>query len=102
MGDVESIASTRNAFAAKKRDGTVVTWGIADLGGDPGSKQSQLTDVEFIASNNRAFAAKKRDGTVVTWGYEYYGGYPDAHDGGNPQTQSKLVDVILIASAERA
>ena len=76
LTNVESLASTLEAVAAGKRDGTVVIWGDAKFGGDPGSKQSQLTDVESITSTSGAFAAKKRDGTVVIWGW--------APDGGDP------------------
>jgi len=73
--DVEGIAVTDyGAFAAWKRDGTVVVWGNKNAGGDPGRKQSELTDVEFIVGNPYAFAAKKRDGTVVVWGKKKWGG----------------------------
>ena len=69
LTDVESIASTEYAFAAKKSDGTVVAWGSAIYGGDPGSKQSKLIDIILIASARLAFAAMTRDGSIICWGH---------------------------------
>ena len=54
------------AFAAKKLDGSVVTFGLPSKDGE--SSSVNLTSVDVIYSNNEAFAAKKLDGTVVTWG----------------------------------
>jgi VCBS repeat-containing protein len=56
------------AFAAITTDGTVITWGNSDKGGDSSSVTSDLTDVEHISSNSSSFAALKTDGSVVTWG----------------------------------
>jgi hypothetical protein len=60
------------AFAALKNDGTVVSWGDGDYGGD--STGVNLTDIETISSNFGAFAALKYDGTVVSWGGSFFGG----------------------------
>ena len=69
--DVESITYTNMACAAKKCDGTVVTWGRSLYGGDPGSeKQSKLIDIIFIASTDKAFAAMTRDENIICWGNE--------------------------------
>ncbi|PNJ94138.1 hypothetical protein CEP15_13660, partial [Cylindrospermopsis raciborskii C07] len=66
---VTQIFSTIYAFAALKSDGSVVTWGSSDWGGDSSSVSSRLTSgVTQIFSNSRAFAALKSDGSVVTWG----------------------------------
>ncbi|OPH09315.1 Calx-beta domain-containing protein [Cylindrospermopsis raciborskii] len=64
-----------SAFAALKSDGSVVTWGFSDRGGDSSSVASQLTSgVTQIFSNSLAFAALKSNGSVVTWGYSSSGG----------------------------
>ena len=62
---VAEIYSNPAAFAALKTDGSVVTWGDGDYGGN--SSAVELTNVAEIYSNNYAFAALKTDGSVVTW-----------------------------------
>ena len=75
---VQTIFSTKGAFAALKNDGSVVTWGGAkgEIWGDDSSEVSALlsSGVEKIFSTHRAFAALKSDGSVVTWGDPLYGG----------------------------
>ncbi|MDX5999718.1 tandem-95 repeat protein [Shewanella oneidensis] len=72
---VETIFSAKYTFAALKTDGSVVTWGYSDYGGDSSSVAGQLTSgVKVIYSNSSAFAAVKEDGSVVTWGSYYDGG----------------------------
>ncbi|CAE7846567.1 HERC1, partial [Symbiodinium sp. KB8] len=63
-----------SAFAALLGDGSVVTWGSADYGGDSGAVQDQLRDVQQIQASDGAFAAILGDGSVVTWGSAEYGG----------------------------
>ena len=56
-------------------NGTVVTWGSSNYGGDSSSVASELSSgVVEIFSNTGAFAALKEDGSVVTWGNSNYGG----------------------------
>ena len=79
IGSVETITATARAFAAKLKNGTVVTWGDVGYGGDSSAVQSELKDVETIYSTlgSRqfgAFAAKLANGRVVTWGYAGSGG----------------------------
>jgi hypothetical protein len=65
------------AFAALRVDGSVVTWGFSDDGGDSSAVASKLdgtVDVVQIFSNRVAFAALRADGSVVTWGKSYGGG----------------------------
>ena len=50
-------------------DGSVVTWGTADYGGDCSRVQDQLRDVQQIQASSRAFAAILGDGSVVAWGH---------------------------------
>ncbi|OSO89834.1 hypothetical protein B7O87_10990 [Cylindrospermopsis raciborskii CENA303] len=86
---VTQIFSNWRAFAALKSDGSVVTWGFSDQGGNSSiatynyntnsysyvSVASQLTSgVTQIFSTPYAFAALKSDGSVVTWGDSSYGG----------------------------
>jgi len=85
------------AFAARKTDGTVVTWGDAVKGGDTDAIADQLTDVHQVATSRYAFAAIKNDGTVVTWGDESEG--PAAN---SDLVQGQLTDVVSIASSKYA
>ena len=55
-------------------DGSVVTWGDEDYGGDSSAVQEQLQDVQQIQASYRAFAAIRGDGSVVTWGASGHGG----------------------------
>jgi hypothetical protein len=65
------------AFAAIKADGSVVTWGYANTGGDSSSVADKLDgkiDVVQVFSSAYAFAALRADGSVVTWGEPNWGG----------------------------
>ncbi len=63
------------AFAALKSDGSVVTWGWGNDGGDSSTVADQLnSNVSAIYSNEASFAALKNDGSVVTWGTWEMGG----------------------------
>jgi hypothetical protein len=72
---VDTIYSTYGAFAAVMKDGSVVTWGDSNYGGDSSLVQAELKQgVDTIYSNYGAFAAKMQDGSVVTWGNPITGG----------------------------
>ena len=61
-----------------KEDGSVVTWGDEEAGGDSDSVKSELKDgVRQVVGNAVAFAAVKEDGSVVTWGDAGQGGKSD-------------------------
>ncbi|OLQ10167.1 hypothetical protein AK812_SmicGene6104 [Symbiodinium microadriaticum] len=62
------------AFALLQADGSVVTWGSRDYGGDSSAVQQQLTQVSQIRSSHGAFAAICGKGRVVTWGASHLGG----------------------------
>ena len=62
------------AFAALKTDGSVISWGDSNSGGDNSSVTSELKDVNQIFSNQKAFAALKTDGSVISWGDSNSGG----------------------------
>ena len=88
------MVCTQFAFAAVKQDGSVVTWGAADVGGESGSVKDQLTGgVDNVVGNSGAFAAVKQDGSVVTWG-DHMGSvvtWGSADHGGNSDSvQSEL------------
>ena len=90
--NVVTIYSNRKAFAALKDNGSVVTWGNRQAGGnssavissfangnqtitESASAASSLSSgVVSISSNEYAFAALKENGSVVTWGDVYSGG----------------------------
>ncbi|MEI7796958.1 MAG: hypothetical protein WCI06_10035, partial [Methylococcaceae bacterium] len=75
--NVTQIFSTNTAFAALRADGSVVTWGNVNYGGNSTTNTTLATalngvadtqDVTHIYSNAQAFAALRKDGSVVTWG----------------------------------
>ena len=88
VGTVRIVGNT-NSFAATLGDGSVVTWGNADSGGDSSSVQGQLKNVLQIRASLRAFAAILEDGSVVTWGGGLAGG-----DSSSVQGQLKKVQQI--------
>jgi alpha-tubulin suppressor-like RCC1 family protein len=62
-------------MAVLKGDGSVLTWGHADCGGDCASIKTQLEGgVEQVVAGGHAMAALKRDGSVLTWGNAICGG----------------------------
>ena len=68
---VVEIFSGRQAFAALREDGSVVTWGHQDDGGNNSNVATEINgdiDVITIETNEYAFAALRADGSVVTWG----------------------------------
>jgi len=72
--NVEEVAATENAFAAIKEDGSVVSWGQSDAGGDSRDVQERLLMVKQIVGSTGAFAALTAAGQLVTWGHESFGG----------------------------
>ncbi len=73
-GGVIKIFATDYAFCALKDDGTVVSWGNPQNGGDSSKVSDKLFDVETIYKNKAAFVALRKDGTAVSWGDKDYGG----------------------------
>ena len=74
---VQLLAANSLAFAALLEDGSVMTWGKAESGGDSRSVEHQLVNVKDIKatryrsdvfSAEAAFAALLQDGSVVAWG----------------------------------
>ena len=58
-----------------KEDGSVVTWGDPDTGGDSSSVAGDLqSGVTQLFATSFAVAALKEDGSVVTWGHHGHGG----------------------------
>ena len=75
-GGARTTKRGARAFAALKKDGSVVVWGDKDSGGKIGSKQSGLQGVTRIVATKSAFAALRDNGSVVVWGNSYQGGSP--------------------------
>ena len=63
---MQQIQACELAFAAILENGSVVTWGHDDFGGDGSTVQDQLKGVQQIQASKGAFAAVLTDGTVVT------------------------------------
>ena len=69
------IVSNPGAFAYMKSDGSVISWGKSENGGDSTAVKNDLTSgVQQIYSADRAFAAVKNNGSVITWGDKSCGG----------------------------
>ncbi len=86
-GVVTVYSNSQTAFAALKNDGSVITWGVVDDGGNSNiydtitnpatstSVASSLSSgVVSIYSTLNAFAALKSNGSVVAWGRAINGG----------------------------
>ena len=89
LKDVCQIRASGWANAFVLDDGSVVTTGAADSGGDSSDVQHQLMDVKQIQASEEAFAAILGDGSVVTWGSTDHGG-----DSSAVQDQLKNVQQI--------
>jgi alpha-tubulin suppressor-like RCC1 family protein len=74
MCNVQQIHASPGAFAAILDNGSVVTWGSQDFGGDSSAVQEQLKIVQQIQASSEAFAAILDDGSVVSWGARCSGG----------------------------
>ncbi|CAE8731498.1 unnamed protein product [Polarella glacialis] len=81
LGGVVQGCGTAGAFAVIKNNGSVVTWGHPEMGGDSSSVAELLMTgdstaiatllaegVVQVCGNTGAFAARKSNGSVVTWG----------------------------------
>jgi hypothetical protein len=126
---VVAIYSNKNAFAALKENGSVVTWGDAAYGGNStitlstesgnsATYNSTITELSSVAgslssnvtaiySNSKAFAALKKDGSVVAWGDISCGGnltqYLSYHSTEGESVASQLSSsVIAIYSTEKS
>lgn len=89
LRNVKKLYAADHAFAALVSDGSVVSWGSPDLGGDSNKVQDQLHDVEEIYATEGAFAALRHDRSVVSWGHPEYGG-----DSRNLQDHLKEVEHV--------
>ncbi|CAE8625218.1 unnamed protein product, partial [Polarella glacialis] len=81
FGSSSFIYSQRQAFAAIKADGSVVTWGGGAYRGSAGRGGESLASAPLLTKGvvkvcgiSKAFAAITEDGSVVTWGDAGWGG----------------------------
>jgi alpha-tubulin suppressor-like RCC1 family protein len=74
-GTTVDNTSSGISFAALKSNGSVITWGSTNNGGNStGVSQDISSGIITIVSNNRAFAALNTNGAVSTWGFNQTGG----------------------------
>jgi alpha-tubulin suppressor-like RCC1 family protein len=92
---IVALASTANAFAALKSNGTVYAWGDITYGGSNTSAQAAGSGIVALAYTFRAFAALKSDGTLRAWGDLIYGG-------SNASALAVGSGVVALASTSRA
>eukprot|EP00435_Cladocopium_sp_Y103_P052641 s878_g16.t1 len=81
---LRKIQVTRRAFAALLADGSVITWGAPDCGGDSSAVKHRLRNVQQIQATGFAFTALLADGSLVTWGNPTWGGDSSAAQTGRP------------------
>ena len=93
LNGVQQVQATNEALAALLADGSVVTWGEPDFGGDSSEAQDQLKGVQQVQANDYAFAAILADESVVTWGFPDSGG-----DSSDVQDQLKGVQQVQATS----
>ena len=74
LGVYSRFTANHGAFAAILADGSVVTWGNKDFGGDSTAVRDQLRGVQQIHANYGAFAAILADESVISWGHQAFGG----------------------------
>jgi alpha-tubulin suppressor-like RCC1 family protein len=97
-GATRSEQANQSAFAALKADGSVVTWGDTNAGGDSTPVSNSLSGgVTDLFSSQRAFAALKADGSVVAWGNVSEGG--DTGSLTNGELSSNVVRISATAGA---
>ncbi len=94
--NIWDIASTADASAALNTNGSVLTWGSSQFGGEPSFPQDLSENVSQLFSSLTAFAALKNDGSVVSWGPLSSTDYLEAYD------LEPLVDVHQIVASDIA
>ena len=62
--NLREILEVKSAWAALLGDGSVMTWGHAEWGGDSSTVQGELKNVLQVQASVRAFAAIRADGSV--------------------------------------
>ncbi len=68
LHDIIDIQKTDRAFAALRSDGSVVSWGDPNFGGDSSVVSSDLkSGVRSIIASRSGFIAIKEDGSIVDW-----------------------------------
>jgi len=93
LTDVNTVHSNTDAFAAIRTDGSVVTWGKKQSGGEySNTLPLKLTNVKWIVQTGNSFAALKKDGTVETFG-EFV-----ERSGSHVNPQPELSNVVHIYS----
>ena len=90
------VSTSSQAAAALLGDGSVVTWGHADYGGDSSSVRNRLKRVQQVQAGFNSFAAILDDGSVVTWGNPILGGDSSAvQDQLYNVTHIQVVDLLM-------
>ena len=85
-----SVHATEAAFAALRADGSVVTWGLKDYGGD--CSGLQLKNVLHIRGFADTFQATTKEDGLVAWG-----GRPDEFV--DPSTSDQVVCTLGASAA---
>eukprot|EP00913_Durusdinium_trenchii_P023248 g21826.t1 len=74
LHDVCHVVGSSMAFAALRRDGTCVAWGMPRGGGKTCEALESSVEVRELCATEYAFAALTSDGRVVAWGDPDHGG----------------------------
>ena len=71
---VIQLFATDSAFCALKDDGSIVSWGYPQYGGDSSKLSHKLINIKNVYANYGAFVALRDDGTAISWGDKSNGG----------------------------
>jgi hypothetical protein len=89
LTDVVDVVGSGQGFAARRDNGSVVSWGSGF------DSATEHTDIIEVVGGELAFAARRTDGTVEAWG--------DADHGGRvPSDIAELRDITVVVSGGRA
>lgn len=99
LRDIAEVSCTSNAYAARRRDGSVVVWGTAGGGGTiPVENNGEFVQVR---SNSQAFVGQKKDGRLFAWGHADHGA-PVTGDALNHNDYVQLCGAAMAFAARRA
>ena len=93
-----AVAASYRAFALIRADGSVVTWGCPDSGGDSNAVQHNLHGVLLIQAAEMGFAALREDGVVVSWGCLYAGSSDSMAS--SSESDSSVVNEVTVKSIQ--
>jgi alpha-tubulin suppressor-like RCC1 family protein len=109
--NVERVFATKAAFAAKRYDGKVFTWGNCHYGGcipsslsiiDERHQQAFVSNIAYIVPSPFAFIALTTSKELISWGHKEFGGNMTLSEWVENVSRVQHGDVIAIRSTTNA